>query len=70
MERKDNYQVVKYTESKGVNVVFREESGERFTLARKYPALDDCLKSLGNIRKADTSFVLSTVKGEVNYQKA
>ena len=61
--------MIKYKDNKGVNVVFRKESVEGFALVRKYPALDSCLKFLSNIRKADISFVLSTVKGEVNYQK-
>ena len=64
IERKENGQTVKYTDSKGVNKVFREECENRFTLARKALIMRHGLKSLGDIAKDDMSLAMATIKGE------
>ena len=65
IERKENGQTVKYTDSKGGNTVFREECENIFTLARKAPIMDHELKSLGDIAKDDMKLAMATVKGEI-----
>ena len=64
IKRKKNRQTVKYTDSKGVNKVFREECENRFTLARKAPIMGHGLESLGDIAKDDMFLATDTIKGK------
>ena len=64
IEREEDGQTVKCTDSKEVTKVFREECENIFTLARKVPIMDHELKSLGGIAKDDMKLAMATVKKE------
>ena len=67
IERKEGGQTVRYTDSEGVNMVFREKGENIFTLARKSSIMDHELKSLRDtIGKADMSLAMVTLGGEVD----
>ena len=64
-ERDQGGQTVKYTDSKRVNIVFREECENRFSLTRKVLITDDELKILVDIGKTDMSLAKDIFEGRI-----